>query len=68
MGELELKPCPFCGAYGAFVRTECPTMWVECRFCGAQGPFAHGERHAVEVWNARADELPQRKAVSSDAQ
>ena len=52
---VDLEPCPFCGAYGAFVRTECPTMWVECRFCGAQGPFAHGETNAAEAWNARAD-------------
>ena len=54
---IDLKPCPFCGGFGAFVRNECPTMWVECRFCGAQGPFACGETRAAEVWNARADEV-----------
>ena len=56
MPRPELKPCPFCGAFGAFVRMECPTMWVECRYCGAQGPFACGETKAAEAWNARADE------------
>lgn len=55
MPRPELKPCPFCGAFGAFVRMECPTMWVECRFCGAHGPFACGETMAAEAWNARAD-------------
>ena len=54
---IDLEPCPFCGAFGAFVRNECPTMWVECRFCGAQGLFASGETRAAEVWNARADEV-----------
>ena len=53
---VDLEPCPFCGAFGAFVRAECPTAWVECRFCGAQGPFACGETSAAEAWNARADE------------
>lgn len=56
MSVMELEPCPFCGAYGAFIHTECPTMWVECRFCGAQGPFAYGETNAARAWNTRAAE------------
>nr|DAM73965.1 MAG TPA: RNA polymerase I [Caudoviricetes sp.] len=54
---IDLEPCPFCGALGAFVRDDCPTMWVECRFCGAQGPFACGETRTAEAWNARAAEV-----------
>ena len=61
---VELEPCPFCGAYGAFVRDDCPTMWVECRFCGAHGPFGCGELRAAEAWNVRADDILRRADVT----
>ena len=64
MSVIELEPCPFCGAHGAFVRDDCPTMWVECRFCGAHGPFGCGELRAAEAWNARADDILQRADVT----
>lgn len=56
MPRPELKPCPFCGAFCAFIHTDFPTVWVECRSCGAQGPLTCDEYVAADVWNARADE------------
>lgn len=54
--RIDLKPCPFCGAFDALIQTERSGEWVECRYCGARGPFAYGETNAAKAWNSRADE------------
>lgn len=54
--ELDLKPCPFCGAFNTIIHMEHSGTWIECLHCGAQGPFTYGDMNAVKAWNTRAAE------------
>lgn len=55
--ELDLKQCPFCGAFNTIIHMEHSGTWIECLHCGAQGPFTYGDMNAVKAWNTRAAEL-----------
>ena len=57
--NIELKPCPFCGA--SQVRVELADGWVipviHCEGCGAGVSFCstRHEEEAAAAWNRRAD-------------
>ena len=57
MGEIKLKPCPFCGSHNlnCVVKEYC--CYVQCNDCGANGGkrIMDGEK-AVEAWNKRVVE------------
>lgn len=55
--ELDLKQCPFCGAFNTIIHMEHSGTWIECLHCGAQGPFTYGDMNAVKAWNTRVAEL-----------
>ena len=56
MGELELKPCPFCGGTEQRVKSSGRWGWfVSCRCC-AVGPSATSKDEAIAAWNNRADD------------
>lgn len=54
MGDMTLKPCPFCGGEARYL----PTIHidvVECKECHAQGPAMLGQPEAaIAAWNRRA--------------
>lgn len=59
MGNLELKPCPFCGGE-AIKGVACHVhedyaFRVECRECKIVTPFYATEAEAIEAWNRRAE-------------
>ena len=54
--RIDLRQCPFCGAFNALIHTERSETLVECRYCGARGPLAYGETNAAKAWNSRAAE------------
>lgn len=54
--EIDLKQCPFCGAFNTTILTAHSGTWVECLYCGAQGPFTYGDTNATKAWNTRAVE------------
>ena len=53
---VDLRQCPFCGAFDALIKTERSAMWIECRYCGARGPLVYSETSAAKAWNSRAVE------------
>lgn len=53
---IDLKQCPFCGAFNTIIHTEHSGTWIECLYCGAQGPFTYGDTNAAKAWNTRAAE------------
>lgn len=68
MGEIKLKPCPFCGRRGTTFRRErmsatgMTAYAVRCYRCGAEGPMVYGYGEdslltmeaAASFWNGRA--------------
>ena len=61
--EIDLKQCPFCGAFNTIVHTEHSGTWIECLYCGARGPFAYGETNTIKAWNTRAVEACDARAA-----
>ena len=54
----ELKPCPFCGAYGlSLVEIERADFchYVRCVPCTTEGPAASNKKDAIAAWNKRAE-------------
>lgn len=63
MGEIKLKPCPFCGgkaefALGEEYREEYKQSndWIERNSCGAETACFDTPEEAAEAWNNRAGE------------
>lgn len=56
MGEIELKPCPFCGGEGAFAKPGCKGSLFGAG-CWGPGHIAYGvgetREEAAAVWNTR---------------
>ena len=51
----ELKPCPFCGAQNARVKSSGRWGWfVSCQ-CAAVGPSSESRQEAIERWNTRVE-------------
>lgn len=59
MADVELLPCPFCGAVPRFDGEQGMAVCVLCGECGASSDFspAGHEREAAAAWNTRADIL-----------
>lgn len=62
MERIELKPCPFCGTGGIdmhlcrkFVHDNA-RFFITCSWCGASTGLYFEEKHAIEMWNKRADD------------
>lgn len=60
--EKDLKPCPFCGAECAAVKSEGfdqggEILFVDCdsNDCDAQGPRRYSRADAITAWNARQE-------------
>lgn len=65
MSEIELLPCPWCGADDFMLATVKPAAWwfVYCRECGANGPTSSiivferddeiSRTEACVLWNTR---------------
>lgn len=56
----ELKPCPFCGSWAAFVETKhkkYPFM-IKCMNgnCAARTDRTQEREYAIKLWNRRKDE------------
>lgn len=59
MKDIELLPCPFCGAACHFEKDEGAWEWVECESCGMQGNRSASlmddcKPILAEAWNRRA--------------
>lgn len=61
MGEIKLKPCPFCGGKAEFAIGEeyreeqgGGGEWIECSSCGAETAYFGTPERAAEAWNKRA--------------
>lgn len=52
----ELKPCPFCGAYGYHAHNETFGWLVICRKCGARTQYYGSKAAASRMWNRRAED------------
>ena len=53
MGEIKLKPCPFCG-YVAKVLPIDYEFFCICEKCGATTKYYETEEEAAAAWNNRA--------------
>lgn len=50
--EVELRPCPFCGAKNVeMYERNMSTWWVHCYKCGTEGPIGRYLGDAAEMWN-----------------
>jgi hypothetical protein len=54
MNEINLKPCPFCGAQPE-MNDVLHDLWVRCD-CGASTSMQCTEERAAKVWNLRIEE------------
>ena len=61
MGEIKLKPCPFCGGKAKFVLGERyreehkqSNDWIECSSCSVETAYFVTPEEAAEAWNKRA--------------
>jgi len=61
MTAPDLKPCPFCGFNGCYVRTTGLETEVYCQSCTAVGPLVYilstdedVNDAAIKLWNTRA--------------
>ncbi|MBQ8786307.1 MAG: Lar family restriction alleviation protein [Oscillospiraceae bacterium] len=61
MGELQLKPCPFCGSTNVRIFEPIPInaigRAVICEDCNTSVgfPMVYDDREAAEYWNKRSD-------------
>jgi Lar family restriction alleviation protein len=63
-GEVELKPCPFCGnPEPSLCAGNVCDEWVTCLQCGCDGPFRDSEAEAIAAWNTRHAEAAQLDAM-----
>ena len=60
MGESELKPCPFFGSDGCYVKKHHNRYYEEwfgviCKKCGAEvcSPLFDTQEDAIQAWNRR---------------
>lgn len=60
----ELKPCPFCGSERVNVAEIAGNFFAVCGNCGAKGKQVATISGAVDAWNRRAGDVPERKAVN----
>lgn len=75
---MELKPCPFCGGkaeaiqfsaprtFGEGDQTARPKVWVvRCikNGCGTLNTFYYDKKLAIDLWNTRASETPNRERI-----
>lgn len=60
----ELKPCPFCGSKRVNVAEIAGNFFAVCGNCGAEGKQMATISGAVGMWNNRAGDVPERKAVN----
>lgn len=61
MGEIKLKPCPFCGGKAKFALGERyreehkqSNDWIECSSCSVETAYFDTPEEAAEAWNKRA--------------
>lgn len=62
MGEL--RPCPFCGSESVGVTEAFGGFVTICGECGSQGKHKSTIREAVDAWNMRAGDEPERMTVN----
>lgn len=55
MTEIELKPCPFCGAEAEMERIDCCRVIAVCSKCHGQTQVFHTEETAEQYWNRRTE-------------
>ena len=60
----ELKPCPFCGSKRVNVAEIAGNFFAVCGNCGSQGKQMATISGAVGMWNNRAGDVPEGKAVN----
>lgn len=53
MGEVKLKPCPFCGGEAATVFNS--GGWIYCKDCDGQTGYYRTPEEAIEAWNGRVN-------------
>lgn len=65
MNEIELKPCPFCGAPAEIRETSGHDYFVKCTGCGARTRnHQENQNGAVERWNRRKEVRPERVCMT----
>ena len=55
-GEIELKPCPFCGGEAALRNFERVSWYVVCKNCDARIDSDASRDEAIDMWTRRASE------------
>ena len=60
----ELKPCPFCGGKRVNVAEIAGNFFEVCGTRGAEGKQMATISDAICMWNNRAGDVPERKAVN----
>lgn len=60
----ELKPCPFCGSERVNVAEIAGNFFAVCGTCGAEGKQMATIGDAVGMWNRRAGDVSEGKAVN----
>ena len=65
MNEIELKPCPFCGAPAEMKETCSWDYYVKCTSCGARTRNHHEYPNgAANRWNSRKEVRPERVCMT----
>jgi Lar family restriction alleviation protein len=67
-GEVELKPCPFCGSTEINKTDNGHEEWLQCENCGAGGPWIEPPDGHYFTGNELADQWNTRALEQSDAE
>ena len=58
---MKLKPCPFCGDTNIEVESEDGRYWYAfCDRCLCEGPNVLSKKAAIEQWNGRISDVPEK--------
>lgn len=64
MGEIKLKPCPFCGGKAILVEHPLGSLWItKCTHCGTTSGVKNRREYAEMAWNKRVGQIERIRGI-----